>query len=83
MLWVSTSIHYSQIYTVPILDGIGQKFDLEGDLLALDQRLPDFDGEVPEGSCVWVGYTSTKYDSKDRGPGINLNLMWVVVLGTP
>lgn len=53
------------------------------ELLKLDQLLPTFDKEVPAGSCVWVGFTSTKYWSKDKGDGLNFNLMWVVVLGIP
>ncbi|KAF7978622.1 hypothetical protein HWV62_45105 [Athelia sp. TMB] len=68
---------------IPILDGRGRTFNLEGDLLALDKKLPSFNGEVPEGSCVWVGYTCTKYESETRGIGLNMNLMWVVVIGTP
>ncbi|KAF7972077.1 hypothetical protein HWV62_19155 [Athelia sp. TMB] len=68
---------------IPVLDGIGHKFNMESDLLALDHKLPAYEGEIPEGSCVWVGYTSAMYEHKDRGPSINFNLMWAVVLGTP
>lgn len=68
---------------VPVLDARGSKFNLEADLFSLDQKLPGFIGEIPQGSCVWVGYTCTKYDSKERGPGLNFNLMWTVVMGTP
>lgn len=66
-----------------MLDARGVRFNLDSDLLALDDKLPAYEGEIPEGSCVWVGYTSTKYVHKERGPGINFNLMWAVVLGTP
>ena len=69
--------------TVPVLDARGHKFNLEGDLLALDQKLPAFVGEIPEGSCVWVGYTASKYDTSEKGASINFNLMWAVVVGTP
>ncbi|KAF7966522.1 hypothetical protein HWV62_38064 [Athelia sp. TMB] len=69
---------------VPVLDGRGTEFDLENTLIELDQVLPPFKGEIPEGSCVWVGYTCQKYDNKSwKMMGLNLNLMWAVVLGTP
>ncbi|KAF7983524.1 hypothetical protein HWV62_21074 [Athelia sp. TMB] len=69
--------------TIPVLDARGHSFNLQGDLMMLDKKLPVFDEEIPQGSCVWVGYTCTKYEVKDRPPGINFNLMWAVVLGTP
>ncbi|KAF7976040.1 hypothetical protein HWV62_7942 [Athelia sp. TMB] len=68
---------------IPILDARGDEFNLESDLLELDKKLPLYLGEVPEGSCVWVGYTSTKYTGSNRAIGMNFNLMWVVVVGTP
>ncbi|KAF7976039.1 hypothetical protein HWV62_7940 [Athelia sp. TMB] len=68
---------------IPVLDARGVRFNLESDLRELDQKLPAFVGEVPEGSCAWVGYTSTKYETGDGVIGLNFNLMWVVVLGTP
>lgn len=67
---------------MPILDARLKKFNLEDDLLKLDEILEEFDGEVPAGSCVWVGFTSTKYEGSN-GIGLNFNLMWVVVMGTP
>ena len=66
-----------------MLDARGRQFNLEDDLIALDQKLPAYSGEIPQGSCVWVGYTCTKYETKDKGPGLNFNLMWVVLMGTP
>ncbi|KAF7967770.1 hypothetical protein HWV62_33179 [Athelia sp. TMB] len=68
---------------VIVLDGRRRKFNLTDDLLRLDQLLPTYDDEVPVGSCVWVGFTSTKYWSSEKGDGLNFNLMWVVLLGTP
>ncbi|KAF7984850.1 hypothetical protein HWV62_10807 [Athelia sp. TMB] len=68
---------------IPILDGRRRAFNLTDDLLMLDELLPPFEGEVPEGSCVWVGFTSTKYVKEVDRAGMNFNLMWVVVLGTP
>ncbi|KAF7985751.1 hypothetical protein HWV62_343 [Athelia sp. TMB] len=68
---------------IPILDARGATFNLESDLSSLDKKLPPFLGEIPEGSCVWVGYTCTKYEHQVKGSGLNFNLMWVVVLGTP
>lgn len=70
-------------FTVPILDARGRKFNLQDDLLKLDSVLPEYEGEIPQGSCVWVGYTSTRYKTKEKGPGLNFNLMWVVLMGTP
>ncbi|KAF7981387.1 hypothetical protein HWV62_33877 [Athelia sp. TMB] len=68
---------------VIVLDGRRRKFNLTDDLLKLDHLLPAFEEEVPIGSCVWVGFTSTKYWSSEKGDGLNFNLMWVVLLGTP
>ncbi|KAF7968767.1 hypothetical protein HWV62_29366 [Athelia sp. TMB] len=69
---------------LPVLDGRGVEFNLEDNLIELEQMLPSFKGEIPEGSCVWVGYTCQKYENKTRKMmGLNFNLMWAVVLGTP
>ncbi|KAF7969377.1 hypothetical protein HWV62_27466 [Athelia sp. TMB] len=68
---------------IPILDARGRKFNLQDDLLKLNSVLPEYEGEIPQGSCVWVGYTSTRYKTKEKGPGLNFNLMWVVLMGTP
>ncbi|KAF7981290.1 hypothetical protein HWV62_34203 [Athelia sp. TMB] len=68
---------------IPILDARGRRFNMEDDLTVLDKILPAFEGEVPEGSCVWVGSTCTKYTTQKKGSGLNMNLMWVVVMGTP
>ncbi|KAF7977178.1 hypothetical protein HWV62_4621 [Athelia sp. TMB] len=68
---------------IPVLDAIGAQFNMEDDLLDLDRKLPAYEGEIPEGSCVWVGYTSTKYTASSGAIGLNFNLMWVVVVGTP
>ena len=74
---------YKLCSAVPVLDARGVKFNLESDLTELDRKLPSYVGEILQGSCVWVGYTSTKYIHKERGPGLNFNLMWAVVIGTP
>ena len=67
---------------VAVLDGRSHKFKPETDLSKLDQILPPFDEEVPEGAFAWVGYTVNKFTT-NRGINLGLNVMWVVVMGTP
>lgn len=73
---------YSYVDEVPILDARGKHFNTSTNLVRLDQILPAFNGEVPDGSCVWVGYTANRY-SAQKGIALSFNLLWVVVIGTP
>lgn len=62
--------------------------DFDADLDHLPQVLPLFEGEVPFGSFVVVGYTVSAYSaslnsSSEKVPHIGCNLLWVIVCGTP
>lgn len=68
--------------TVPVLDARGTRFNTNTNLAKLDDILPSFDKEIPDGSCAWVGYTANRYTAQ-KGVGLSFNLLWVVVIGTP
>ena len=75
------------VTTVPVFNAIGKTFSLDkGTLRDLETAgLSRFEGEIPSGSFVVVGYTCSWW----RPPGgvglakLSLNLNWVVVLGVP
>lgn len=69
---------------VPVLDGRGTRpaFNLGSDLDNLGAKLPEFHNEVPAGSFAWVGYSVNAFRSQ-KGDNFAMNLLWVVVVGTP
>lgn len=69
-------------FVVHVLDARGFQFNMTTDLDTLHETLPSFEGEVPEGSFAWVGYTVNHFIGK-AGKCVSMNLLWVVVLGTP
>jgi hypothetical protein len=74
------------VIPVPVFNAIGKTFSLDkGTLRDLETAgLSHFEGEIPSGSFVLVGYTCSWW----RPPGgvglakLSLNY-WVVVLGVP
>jgi len=72
---------------VPVFNAIGKTFSLDkGTLRDLETAgLSRFEGKIPSGSFVLVGYMCSWW----RPPGgagiarLSLNLNWVVVLGIP
>ncbi|KAJ7255611.1 hypothetical protein C8J57DRAFT_1013282, partial [Mycena rebaudengoi] len=73
---------------VPVYDARKTVINFETDLDRLDKRLPLFTGEVPFGSFVVVGYTCTTYPGTLSGastkvPHLGLNILWVILCGTP
>lgn len=75
---------YSDILSVPVLDGRGSRltFNMVSDLDNLGAKLPEFRNEVPKGSFAWVGYSVNTFQSQ-KGNNFSMNLLWVVVVGTP
>lgn len=65
-----------------MFDAREQAFDINKDLNRMNQLLPRFEGEIPQGSFVIVGYTASVYK---KGEQVNLscNIQWAVLLGTP
>ena len=73
---------------VPIWNVRGKKdFDFQSmvpNLLFNPSLLPRFQGEIPVGSCVVVGYTvNTFTKSGDNLKSVSFNIQFVIVLGTP
>ncbi|KAJ7032301.1 hypothetical protein C8F04DRAFT_1185149 [Mycena alexandri] len=73
---------------VPVYDARKTVIDFGADLDRLGEVLPLFTGEVPVGSFTVVGYTCSSYrgtvsGSNDRVAHISLNILWVIVCGTP
>lgn len=79
-------IVFGFVTTVPVFNAIGKTFSLDkGTLRDLETAgLSRFEGEIPSGSFVLVGYTCSWW--RPQGVGLaklSLNLNWVVVLGVP
>ncbi|KAF6744186.1 hypothetical protein DFP72DRAFT_1078894 [Ephemerocybe angulata] len=49
----------------------------------LAESLPPFAGEVPLGSFIVVGYTSTVYRAGSGNMTLGCNILWAIVVGTP
>jgi hypothetical protein len=73
------------VVPVPVFDSIGKTFSLDkntlNDLAAAG--LGRFNGKVPSGSMVLVGYTGSWWRGAAATPKLGLNLNWVVVIGAP
>ncbi|KAJ6548900.1 hypothetical protein B0H19DRAFT_1265694 [Mycena capillaripes] len=73
---------------IPVYDARKTVFDFSADLDRLDKVLPLFPGEVPAGSFTVVGYTCSSYrraitGSTGQVPHVGLNILWLIVFGTP
>ncbi|KAG2022476.1 hypothetical protein CC2G_000218 [Coprinopsis cinerea AmutBmut pab1-1] len=67
---------------VPVYDLRGvPDFNFDTDLAGV-HRLPRFQGEVPDGSCVSVAYTVSTFITKGK-KSVGLNIQFALVLGTP
>lgn len=49
----------------------------------MNEILPPFDGEIPQGSFVVVGYTSSIYKGKAGRFNMSCNIQWAILIGTP
>ncbi|KAJ2914814.1 hypothetical protein MD484_g5619, partial [Candolleomyces efflorescens] len=63
---------------VPVYDCRNVDVDFTQDLLSMD--FPSFEGEIPKGSFVVVGYTASVYRAQSGKWTITLNLKWAIVL---
>ncbi|KAJ7502480.1 hypothetical protein B0H11DRAFT_2223394 [Mycena galericulata] len=76
---------------VPVFDGRNNRINFKTDLGRLSSVLPKFDGEIPFGSFVTVGYTATMWSAvpavsatdKTKRPHLGCNIMWAIVVGVP
>ena len=72
------------ILVVPVYDGRVKPLCFETDLGQLASVLEPYEGPIPYGSFVVVGYTAAVYrSSKDQSWTLACNVQWVIVLGTP
>ncbi|KAJ7161107.1 hypothetical protein C8R46DRAFT_856911, partial [Mycena filopes] len=74
--------------SVPVYDARKKMIDFSADLDRLAEVLPLFPGEVPVGSFSVVGYTCSSYAGSVSGSDskvshLSLNLLWIIVCGTP
>jgi hypothetical protein len=54
----------------------------------LSNTCPNFDGEIPVGSCIAVGHRMTSYSGKKGGKNdtdlnLGMNILFVIIFGTP
>ncbi|KAJ7152415.1 hypothetical protein C8R46DRAFT_1228748 [Mycena filopes] len=73
---------------VPVYDARKKIVDFSSDLDRLAEVLPLFNGEVPIGSFSVVGYTCSSYrgtvsGAESKVAHLSLNVLWVIVCGTP
>ncbi|KAG6904872.1 hypothetical protein DXG01_006552 [Tephrocybe rancida] len=69
---------------VPIYDARGVPVDYQKDLPFLVNRLPPFsEGEVPNDSFAVVGYSASTYKDKKSRINLSLNVLFMIVVGTP
>ncbi|KAJ7471248.1 hypothetical protein B0H11DRAFT_1919809 [Mycena galericulata] len=80
------------VVLVPVYDGRTERINFKTDLGRLASILPKFDGEIPFGSFVTVGYTATMWSAipsaststdKTKRPHLGCNIMWAIVVGVP
>ncbi|KAJ7229260.1 hypothetical protein C8J57DRAFT_1387555 [Mycena rebaudengoi] len=76
--------------TIPVYDARNRRLNFQTDLPHLNTKdiLPLFQGEIPFGSFVVVGYTVTGWQAvpsinidKIRHPHLGCNIMWAIVVG--
>jgi hypothetical protein len=65
---------------VPIFDGRNCQIKLPDDLKNLSEKLPRFDGIVPDDSFVVASYTVVSYLNNRKEFKIANNILWAVVL---
>jgi len=68
---------------VPVFDGRSTAFTFGEDLEHLQQVLPAWEGEIPEGSFAVVGYTVSTFTNSSRLRSLSCNLQFVIVIGSP
>ncbi|KAJ7626707.1 hypothetical protein B0H17DRAFT_1218565 [Mycena rosella] len=71
---------------VPIFDGRTIVVDFTADIDNIAKILPRYesvDDEIPNGACVGVAYTVSKFTTRDGKESVGFNIKWVVVFGEP
>jgi len=72
------------ILPVPIYDARLLDYDVGLNIANMANDLPLFEGEIPRGSFVVVGYTASCYLSNmDRRWHFSANIQWAIVMGVP
>lgn len=66
---------------MPVYDAREVEFNLERDADKIEY-LPRFEGEIPFGSFIVVGHSTSCYPKNDVW-ALSLNLLWVIIIGTP
>lgn len=69
--------------SVPVYDARNHNFDIGKHIEHLRDVLPIFEGEIPQGSFVTVGYTASIYKGRDGQINLSCNILWAVLVGTP
>ncbi|KAJ7679934.1 hypothetical protein B0H17DRAFT_1138840 [Mycena rosella] len=71
---------------IPVLDGRYKVVDFDTDVDNIGKYLPRYDSvedEIQNGACVGIGYTVSKFTTKDGKESIGFNIKWVIVFGEP
>ncbi|KAG9219583.1 hypothetical protein CCMSSC00406_0008210 [Pleurotus cornucopiae] len=72
---------------VRVYDGRTKSLNWASDMGKIHEILPQFNGEVPDGSFAVVAHTVTTYDKKIEGAvvgtAVSFNVQWVLLLGSP
>ncbi|KAJ7445310.1 hypothetical protein FB451DRAFT_1412823 [Mycena latifolia] len=72
--------------TIPVYDATDCSFDVNTDLETMHEKLQHWPGEIPQGACVIVGYSSNSYYGMAHTIGkkkhVTANLLWIIVCGT-
>ncbi|KAJ7614582.1 hypothetical protein B0H17DRAFT_1152972 [Mycena rosella] len=71
---------------VPIFDGRYKVVDFDTDVDDIGKHLPRYDSvddEIPNGACVGVAYTVSKFVTRDGKESVGFNIKWVIVFREP
>ncbi|KAJ6630446.1 hypothetical protein B0H10DRAFT_1774734 [Mycena sp. CBHHK59/15] len=78
------------MFAVPVYDARSVLLNFKTDLPRLAEMLEPFQGEIPFGSFVVVGYSATSWNAVPtvnsdgvKQPHLGCNILWAVVIGTP
>ena len=70
-------------WTVPMYDARLMSSIITGSSLRNIPKLDKYEGPLPRGSLVVVGYTSNVYEGDDHEFHLNLNILWGGVVYVP
>jgi hypothetical protein len=78
-------LSYNPFKIVPTYDARFTDFDFDTDLPTIRNKLPPWDGDIPSGAFVVVGYSPNSFSTMKQGnrnSHLGCNLLWVMVCGT-